>query len=65
MAIAENKSERIEVRTPPNIKVLLQQAAVSSRKTVTEFLLEAGIDAAGDTLGQRMFWLDDKRWRAL
>ena len=42
MAIAEHKSERIEVRTTPNIKALLQQAAISSRKTVTEFLLEAG-----------------------
>ena len=39
MVIAEHKSERIEVRTTPNIKALLQQIAVSSRKTVTEFLL--------------------------
>ena len=65
MAIAEHKSERIEVRTTPNVKALLQQAAVSSRKTVTEFLLEAGIDAAEDTLAdRRTFRLDDERWRA-
>ena len=65
MAIVENKSERIEIRTTPNIKALLQQAAVSSRKTVTEFLLKAGVDAAEDTLAdRRMFRLDDKRWRA-
>ena len=65
MAVAENKSERIEVRTTPNIKALLQQAAVSSRKTVTEFLLEAGIDAAEDALAdRRMFRLDERRWRA-
>ena len=43
MAIAENKSERIEVRTTPNMKALLQRAAASSHKNVTEFLLEAGI----------------------
>ena len=65
MAIAENKSERIEIRTTPNIKALLQQAAVSSRKTVTEFLLEAGIGAAEDALAdRRIFRLDDKRWQA-
>ena len=65
MAIAENKSERIEVRTTPNVKALLQQAAVSSRKTVTEFLIEAGIDAAEDALAdRRTFRLDERRWRA-
>ena len=48
MAIAENKSERIEVRTTPNMKALLQRAAASSHKNVTEFLLEAGINAAED-----------------
>ena len=65
MAIAENGSERIEVRTTPNVKALLQQAAVSSRKTVTEFLIEAGIDAAEDALAdRRTFRLDERRWRA-
>lgn len=65
MAVVENKSERIEVRTTPNVKALLQQAAVSSHKTVTEFLLEAGIDAAEDALAdRRTFRLDDERWRA-
>ena len=65
MAIAESKSERIEVRTTPNMKALLQQAAASSGKTVTEFLLEAGIDAAEGTLAdRRMFRLDERRWRA-
>lgn len=65
MAIAENKSERIEVRTTPNIKALLQQAAVSSRKTVTDFMLEAGIDAAENALAdRRIFRLDERRWQA-
>ena len=40
MAIAENKSERIEVRTTSTLKALLQRAAASSHKNVTEFLLE-------------------------
>ena len=50
MAIAENKSERIEVRTTSTLKALLQRAAASSHKNVTEFLLEAGINAAEDAL---------------
>ena len=54
MAIAENKSERIEVRTTPNMKALLQRAAASSHKNVTEFLLEAGINAAEDALVDRI-----------
>ena len=65
MAIAENKSERIEVRTTANMKALLQRAAASSHKNVTEFLLEAGINAAEDALvDRRIFRLDDRQWQA-
>ena len=65
MGIAETKSERIEVRTTPSLKALLQQAAASLDKNVTEFLLEAGIEAAEDTLAdRRLFRLDDQRWKA-
>ena len=48
MAIAEHKSERIEVRTTRNMKALLKRAAASSHNNVTEFLFEAGINAAED-----------------
>ena len=65
MAVAENRSERIEVRTTPKIKTLLQQAAASSHKTVMEFLLDAGTDDAEGTLAdRRVFRLDERRWRA-
>ena len=65
MVIVENKSERIEVQTTPIIKALLEQAAVSSGKTVTEFLLKAGIAAAESTLAdQRLFRLDEQHWQA-
>ena len=64
MAIAEAKSERIEVRTTPSTKALLQRAATSSRKNVTEFLLEAGVNAAKEALvDRRMFSLDDVQWQ--
>ena len=47
MSIAEAKSERIEVRTTPSMKALLQHAATASHRSVTDFLLEAGMSAAG------------------
>jgi len=65
MTTIETKSERIEVRTTPNLKTLLQRAAASSHKSVTEFLLDAGINAAEEALAaRRMFQLDDGRWQA-
>lgn len=64
MSIAETKSERIEVRTTPSLKALLQRAAASAHKNVTEFLLDAGVKAAEDTLAdRRMFRLDERRWK--
>ena len=65
MSIAEAKSERIEVRTTPSMKALLQRAATASHKSVTEFLLEAGMNAAEDALiNRRVFRLDDEQWQA-
>lgn len=65
MAIGESKTERIEVRTTPSVKALLQRVAAQSHKNVTEFLLDAGLNAAEDALAnQRIFRLDEARWRA-
>ena len=48
-----------------NMKALLQRAAASSHKNVTEFLLEAGINAAENALvDRRMFRLDDHQGQA-
>lgn len=65
MPAAEAKSERIEVRTTPTMKAMLQRAATSSHKNVTEFLLDAGIKAAEEALvDRRLFRLDDAQWLA-
>ncbi|TSD87100.1 DUF1778 domain-containing protein [Mycobacterium sp. KBS0706] len=65
MSSPEAKSERIEVRATPAMKALLQRAAASSHKNVTEFLLEAGLAAAEMALAdRRVFRLDDERWAA-
>ena len=65
MSVAEARSERIEVRTTPSVKALLQLAASASQKNVTEFLLDAGLSVAEDTLAnRRLFQLDDEQWQA-
>jgi uncharacterized protein (DUF1778 family) len=62
---ATGKSVRIDVRTTPVVKALLRRAAASSHKNVTEFLLEAGINAAEEALAdRRLFRLDDEQWEA-
>lgn len=64
MSLAQTKTERIDVRASLSIKTLLQNAAQVRHKNVSEFLLEAGIAAAYETLAeQRLFLLDDEQWR--
>jgi uncharacterized protein (DUF1778 family) len=60
----ETRSARIDIRTTPTVKRLLQQAAAASHKDVSEFLLEQGIAAAAGTLAdRRLFLLDEARWQ--
>ena len=65
MNAKEAKTERIDVRTTAAVKQLLQQAATTAHKSVSEFLLENGLEAAQATLAdRRLFVLDDERWQA-
>jgi uncharacterized protein (DUF1778 family) len=65
MTASRNKSERIDIRTTPAAKDTLQRAATIANKNVSEFLLDAGMAAAMETLAdRRLFVLDDKKWRA-
>ena len=58
------KTERIDVRANLPVKQLLQEAARSCHKSVSEFLLDAGITAANQTLAdRRRFELDDAQWQ--
>ena len=64
-AAAETRSERVDLRMTPDAKRLLQQAAAASNKTLTEFLLDHGLEAAAETLAdRRVFVLDEARWHA-
>jgi uncharacterized protein (DUF1778 family) len=57
------KTERIDVRASGQVKALLQEAAKASHKNVSEFLLDAGIAMAHETLAeQRLFSLTAEQW---
>lgn len=59
-----SKTERIDVRASTPVKQLLQEAARACHKNVSEFLLDAGVTAASQTLAdRRQFVLDEARWR--
>ena len=58
------KSVRIDIRANLTVKHLLQDAARVCHKSVSEFLLDAGITAANQTLADRRgFELDEARWQ--
>ena len=60
-----SKTERIDVRASAPVKHLLQQAAQAAHKNVSEFLLDAGIVAANQTLADRTrFELPPEQWLA-
>ena len=60
-----SKTERIDVRASTLIKQMLQDAARASHKNVSEFLLDAGVTAAAQTLAdRRQFVLEESQWQA-
>ena len=65
MPAAVSKTERIDVRVSSTAKNTLQMAAAQVNKTVSQFLLDAAMTAAAETLeDRRSFVLDRKRWDA-
>lgn len=63
-AAPPSKTERIDVRASSPVKQLLQEAARTAHKNVSEFLLDAGIAAANQTLAdRRRFELPAAKWR--
>jgi len=60
-----SKTERIDVRASSAVKQLLQDAARACHKNVSEFLLDAGVTAAAQSLAdRRQFALDEAQWQA-
>jgi uncharacterized protein (DUF1778 family) len=64
-ATTHSKSERIDVRASAPVKQLLQEAARVAHKNVSEFLLDAGINVANQTLADRpRIDLSEEQWLA-
>lgn len=60
-----SKTQRIDVRATSAVKQLLQEAARTCHKNVSEFLLDAGVTAANQALADRRhFSLNDGQWEA-
>ena len=63
-AATASKSERIDVRASLPVKLLLQEAARSAHRNVSEFMLDAAIVAANQTLADRVrFELTAQQWK--
>lgn len=63
--LSPSKTERIDVRASSRVKQLLQEAARACHKNVSEFLLDAGVTAAAQTLSdRRQFTLGRAQWQA-
>jgi uncharacterized protein (DUF1778 family) len=63
--VSFSKTERIDVRASSSVKQLLQEAARSCHKNVSEFLLDAGVSAANQALADRRhFALNAEQWDA-
>lgn len=64
-ANVESRSERVDLRMTPTAKQTLQHAAAIRNKTLTEFLLDSGLNAAQDALAdRRAFVVNDQQWDA-
>jgi uncharacterized protein (DUF1778 family) len=62
---SEARSERLHLRMTRAAKQTLQKAAAVNNKTLTEFLLDSGLNAAEETLADhRIFQLADNDWDA-
>jgi uncharacterized protein (DUF1778 family) len=63
MPPAISKTERIDVRVSRTARNTLQMAAIQVNKTISQFLLDAGLAAAAETLADRhSFIVSTKRW---
>ena len=59
----ESRSERVDLRMTPTAKQTLQRAATIANKTLTEFLLDRGLEAAYEALAdRRVFVLSEAQW---
>ena len=60
---ATSRSEKLDLRLTPEAKRVLQSAAATVQKSVSEFVLESALSRAAETLPDRQrFGLDAEAW---
>jgi uncharacterized protein (DUF1778 family) len=60
----DQKSKRIDIRTTLRVKRLLQEAAATTNKTVSEFLVDSALTEAAEVLAnRRVFFLNEEQWQ--
>ena len=61
---SQSKTERIDLRASLAVKEMLREAAEVCHKSVSEFILDASLAQAHQTLAdRRVFMLDEKDWK--
>lgn len=65
MANRSTRTEKLDLRLTPEAKYALQAAALASRRSVSEFVLESALARADEALAdRRTFGLDAEQWKA-
>ncbi len=65
MAERSARTTKLDLRLSPEAKRKLQAAALASRRSVSEFVLDSALVRAEETLaGRTRFGLDAERWTA-
>jgi uncharacterized protein (DUF1778 family) len=63
MAARTTRTEKLDIRLSKAAKQTLQAAAIASRKSVSDFVLESALSEAEERLAdRRVFTLDAKEW---
>ena len=63
MTTTEARTEKLDIRLTPSSKSVLQTAALVSKQSVSEFVLDSALSRAEETLPDRQhFGLNAERW---
>ena len=59
----ERRTEKLDFRIEPSVKLFLQEAASFSHRSLTDFVLESALAKAEEALAnRRTFSLDPEKW---
>ena len=65
MPLRTTRSEKLDLRITRQAKRTLQAAAATSRRSVSQFVLESALERAEETLAdRRIFSLNNVQWKA-